>query len=83
MNIEKYNYTNLVLQGGGIRGFAHIGVVKKLEEIGLMNNIRRFAGTSVGALIVSLLVIGFTADEIMEQKDKIDFSTFAVFCEKA
>ena len=80
MNIEKYNYTNLVLQGGGIRGFAHIGVVKKLEEIGLMNNIRRFAGTSVGALIVSLLVIGFTADEIMEQKDKIDFSTFKVGC---
>ena len=78
MNIEKYNYKNLVLQGGGVKGFAHIGVVKKLEEIGLMNNIQRFAGTSVGALIASLLVIGFNADEIFEQKGKIDFSVFKV-----
>jgi NTE family protein len=80
MNIEKYKYTNLVFQGGGVKGFAHIGVVKKLEEIGLLSNIKRFAGTSVGSLIASLLAIGFTADEIIEQKDKIDFSVFKIGC---
>jgi len=39
----------LVLSSGGARGFAHIGVIKALENLGY--NITSVAGTSMGALV--------------------------------
>ena len=52
----------LVLSGGGATGFAHIGVIKALEE----NNIPidYISGTSSGALIGALYAIGYTPAEI-------------------
>ena len=46
----------LVLGGGGARGYAHIGVIRALEEQGIP--IDRVCGTSVGAIISSGLAIG-------------------------
>ena len=40
----------LVLSGGGAKGYAHIGVLKVLEEAGV--RIDYIAGTSMGAIIV-------------------------------
>ena len=52
----------LVLSGGGARGFAHIGVLKFLEE----NNvpIDYVVGTSMGSIIGGLYAIGLTPEEI-------------------
>ncbi len=52
----------LVLSGGGARGFAHIGVLKVLED----NNvpIDYIVGTSMGSVIGGLYAIGLTPDEI-------------------
>ncbi len=52
----------LVLSGGGATGFAHIGVIKALEE----NNIPidYITGTSSGALIGALYAIGYSPKEI-------------------
>lgn len=52
----------LVLSGGGASGFAHIGVLKALEE----NNIPidYITGTSAGALIGSMYVCGYSPWEI-------------------
>lgn len=52
----------LVLSGGGARGFAHIGVLKILEE----NNvpIDYIVGTSMGSIIGGLYAIGLTPEEI-------------------
>lgn len=41
----------LVLGGGGLKGFAHIGVLRALHERGIQPSI--FAGTSIGALIAA------------------------------
>ncbi|MGH7650101.1 MAG: patatin-like phospholipase family protein, partial [Gemmatimonadaceae bacterium] len=41
--------TALVLGGGGLKGFAHIGVIRALEERGIKPSV--IAGTSIGALI--------------------------------
>ena len=57
----------LCLSGGGVLGFCHLGVIKKLEENKTMNTIDTFVGTSIGALICALLVIGYTADEMMQE----------------
>jgi len=54
----------LVLSGGGAKGFAHIGVLKALEE----NNIAidYVTGTSMGAIIGGLYASGYTPKEIEE-----------------
>lgn len=54
----------LVLSGGGARGFAHIGVLKILEE----NNIPidYVVGTSMGSIIGGLYAIGLTPEEIRQ-----------------
>lgn len=52
----------LVLSGGGAKGFAHIGVLKVLEEIGL--EVDYIGGTSMGAIIGGLYSIGYSADAI-------------------
>lgn len=42
----------LVLSGGGVRGMAHIGVIKAMEEFGIEASV--VAGSSVGALVGAL-----------------------------
>lgn len=52
----------LVLGGGGLKGFAHIGVLRALAERGVVPT--RFAGTSIGALIAAATVSGMSTDEM-------------------
>ncbi len=54
--------TALVLSGGGARGFAHIGVLKALEEVGFYPDL--IVGTSIGAVVGALYAGGNTPDEI-------------------
>lgn len=53
----------LVLSGGGARGIAHLGVIKALEEAGLVFS--AISGSSAGAIIGAFYAQGFTTDEIM------------------
>lgn len=52
----------IALSGGGIRGAAHIGVLKALEE----NNIKidMISGTSAGSIVASLYAMGYSPDEL-------------------
>lgn len=52
----------LALSGGGAKGFAHIGVLKVLEEVGVP--VEAIAGTSMGAIIGGLYAIGYTPQQI-------------------
>lgn len=52
----------LVLSGGGAKGFAHIGVLKVLEEQGV--KIDYIGGTSMGAIIGGLYASGYTASQL-------------------
>lgn len=52
----------LVLSGGGAAGFAHIGVIKALEERGIP--IHYITGTSAGALVGSMYAIGYSPAEM-------------------
>src|SRR5688572_15127154 len=54
--------TGLVLSGGGVRGMAHIGVLKALEENGIP--IDYITGTSAGAVVGSLYSIGLSPKQI-------------------
>lgn len=59
---EKRPQLALVLGGGGPRGFAHVGVLKVLEENGIQPDL--VVGASVGSLIGALYAHGLTAGEI-------------------
>jgi NTE family protein len=52
----------LALSGGGARGFAHLGVIKALEEIGI--TISEVSGTSAGAIAGAFYCYGYSPDEI-------------------
>lgn len=52
----------LVLGGGGLRGFAHIGVLKALEEAGIKPGI--VVGTSAGAVVGAAYASGMAPAQI-------------------
>jgi NTE family protein len=58
----KAQRVGLVLSGGGASGFAHIGVLKALEENGIP--IDYITGTSAGALVGALYACGYSPAEI-------------------
>ena len=55
------NY-GIALSGGGVKGAAHIGVLKALEEKNI--KISYVAGTSSGSIVATLYSAGYTPDEI-------------------
>ena len=57
------NKIGIALGGGGSRGFAHLGVLKALEEKGIIPQI--ISGTSAGSIVGALLAAGKSPDEIM------------------
>jgi NTE family protein len=60
----KYNYKNLVLEGGGIRGIAYAGAFSVLEEKNILQQIEKVAGTSSGAMAGIMISVGYNAKEI-------------------
>lgn len=64
---EKIYKTGLVLSGGGARGFAHLGIIKALNEAGIFPDI--ISGTSAGAITGVLYADGYKPDEIMKLLD--------------
>ncbi|MDQ3673793.1 MAG: patatin-like phospholipase family protein [Gemmatimonadota bacterium] len=55
----------LVLGGGGLKGFAHIGVIRALQQLGIEPTVT--AGTSIGALIAAAYGGGMSVAEMMER----------------
>lgn len=55
----------LVLGGGGLKGFAHIGVLRALSERGIVPT--TYAGTSIGALIAAAQASGMSLSEMTER----------------
>lgn len=54
----------LALSGGGVKGAAHIGVIKALEENGI--KVEAIAGTSIGSIVGSLYAMGYTTEKMLE-----------------
>lgn len=62
----------LVLSGGGAKGFAHLGVIKVLEEEKIP--IDFIGGTSMGSIVGGLLASGLTVDSIITIVREQDWS---------
>ena len=59
MNIE-----HIVLSGGGIKGIALLGALNVLHEKQLLNNVKTYVGSSIGALVAALMCVGYTPIEL-------------------
>ncbi len=73
MSDKQYNI-GLVLSGGGARGFAHLGVIEALNEVGIRPDV--ISGTSAGAIIGVLYADGHTPTEILKMMNggsRLDF----------
>ncbi len=69
-------YKNLVLEGGGVRGFAYAGAFEVLDSLGILQNIERVGGTSVGAIQATLLAVGYSPKEISQVAANIPLKDF-------
>jgi NTE family protein len=73
---QTVKYRNLVMEGAGVKGFAYAGAIQVLDSMGILKDIQRVAGTSVGAIQGALLAVGYTANEIIELTSNIPLRRF-------
>ena len=75
-NQQKRPYKlGLVLSGGGARGFAHLGVYKAMQELGIKPDI--ISGTSAGAIAGLIFASGHSAEEglkFFQDRKLLDFA---------
>lgn len=69
--IPKNPKVGLSLSGGGAKGFAHIGVLKVLDSLGI--KVDYISGTSMGAIVGGLYASGYTGKEIEQIVLNTDF----------
>lgn len=62
--VVSRNTVGLVLSGGGARGFAHLGVMRAMEEAGI--GFDRVAGTSMGAVMAAYAAMDIPALEMIQ-----------------
>lgn len=68
--IEYYG----IFGGGGIKGIAYLGALEALAQRGF--RIKAVGGTSIGAIVASLLAVGYQPFELIDLLKTIDFTAF-------
>ncbi len=72
--MKKKKKIGLAFGGGASRGFAHIGVLKVLEEAGIKADY--VAGTSVGSLVGAFYCEGFTVQDMRTMSESVNWGLF-------
>ena len=65
--------TDAVFEGGGVKGIGLVGAVSEIEKEYEFENL---AGTSAGAIVSSLLAVGYSAAEIEKILKELDYKKF-------
>lgn len=71
---EPSRRTVLVLGGGGMRGYCHIGVIRAIERLGL--KVDEVVGTSMGAVMGALYAVGMESRRIEEVAAEITIKDY-------
>jgi NTE family protein len=71
-----HSISNLVFEGGGVRGIAYGGALEALAKAALLPNIQRTAGTSAGAITACLVALKYSAVEISSIIANMDLASF-------
>ncbi|PRB00886.1 patatin [Chryseobacterium sp. MYb7] len=70
-NITKDTKFGLALSGGGAKGFAHIGILKMIDSLGI--KVDYITGTSMGGILGGLYAMGYNADQLKHTVYKMDW----------
>ncbi len=65
----------VALGGGGARGFAHLGALQAMHEVGIRPDI--VAGVSAGAVVAVMYSAGLTPQQMLESFSGLSFKDFA------
>ena len=69
-------FQNLVFEGAGIRGIAYCGALKEMEQREIMDEVRRVAGTSAGAIMAMAVSLGYSSNELSSIISGTNFKDF-------
>lgn len=64
---------NLVFEGGGVLGIAYLGVLDALSRLGVLQQLRRVAGTSAGAISACITSFNLPFAEIVSIANTLDY----------
>ncbi len=73
---QPQHYHNLIMEGGGVRGFAYIGAFEVLDSLHILGDVQRVGGSSVGAIQAALLATGYTTNEMKTIAANIPLKSF-------
>ena len=68
--------TNIVFEGGGVKGIAYSGAIKALEETNVLKQVKRVGGTSVGAIVALMISLNLDSKEIEQEMRKLNLKAF-------
>jgi NTE family protein len=74
MKIRNNLMADAVFEGGGVKGIGLVGAVAVAEERGY--RWVNLAGTSAGAIVAALLAAGYSAPELKEILEELDYNKF-------
>ncbi len=71
-----YHFRNLLFEGGGVKGIAYVGAMKRLENRKILKSIERVGGTSAGAINALLLGLNYSFEQIKDILSILNFNNF-------
>src|SRR5699024_2802384 len=63
-----------VFEGGGVKGIGFTGAISEIEKAGY--SFENLVGTSAGAIVATLLAVGYSAKEIKEELESLNYELF-------
>jgi len=75
-DVPRPTIENLVFRGGGVKGIAYCGALRVLSDLNLLDNVKRYAGSSAGAITAALLAIGYSVKDMEDTFKTMNMANF-------
>ncbi len=72
---NSVGYNSLAYEGGGAKGFVFVGATQELERLGILPEIDKIAGSSVGAIAALYVASGYTVQQLKDKMFNLDFKS--------
>lgn len=74
--MESPLWRGVAFQGGGVSALGHVGVIKVLDDMGILSKITHTSGSSAGSLIETLVACRLPYETIKEIALNLDYTSF-------
>lgn len=58
-------YDTIVLSGGGMKGFTMLGTLQYLYQQGVLSNIKKYIGTSIGSIVSLMMIMDYEPSDVI------------------